>query len=152
VTASFARRGGKAHEPLVGRIVHSALIYWGIVFALGFALGTVRVLVVIPQLGSETLAVALELPLMLAGSWIAARWLIRRKGPFIGVERALIGALAFAILMVAEAALAGIVFDERLSARFASLTTLPDLLGLSGQLVFAAMPLLVGKSPGLDSR
>lgn len=131
----------------MGRIVHSALIYWGIVFALGFALGTVRVLVVIPRLGSETLAVALELPLMLAGSWIAARWLIRRKGPFTTVERALLGGLAFAILMVAEAALAGILFGETLSAWIASLTTLPGLLGLSGQVVFAAMPLLVGKQP-----
>ena len=59
--------------------IKAALAYWGAIFALGFVLGTLRVLWIAPQMG-ETRAVLFELPLMLAASWFAARWLVRRFG------------------------------------------------------------------------
>ncbi len=51
------------------RAVLAGVLYFGLVFALGFILGTLRVLVLEPRLGS-TGAVLLELPVMLAASWL----------------------------------------------------------------------------------
>ena len=47
------------------------------VFVVGFALGTLRVLVVAPRLG-DTVAVTLEAPVMLLASWEFSRRLIKR--------------------------------------------------------------------------
>jgi hypothetical protein len=51
--------------------------YFGLVLALGFALGTLRVLALAPYLG-PTGAVLVELPIMLAASWVLCGWLIAR--------------------------------------------------------------------------
>ncbi|ALL70161.1 hypothetical protein K788_0001490 (plasmid) [Paraburkholderia caribensis MBA4] len=44
---------------------------------IGFALGTIRVLLLVPCLG-ETAAVSLEAPFMLAASWNLSRWSAKR--------------------------------------------------------------------------
>lgn len=134
--------------PGMRRILHLALIYWAIVFGLGFVLGTIRVLVIVPRLGSEGLAVALELPAMLAASWLAARWLIRRWGPLRAVERAFIGGLAFMLLIGAEAALAVTLFGETAAQWFAAQFRMPGLMGLIAQIAFGMMPLLVRGNQG----
>ena len=59
-------------------ILRAAAAYWAAVFALGFALGTIRVLWVIPLVGLMP-ATLIELPLILTGSWLAAGWLVRRS-------------------------------------------------------------------------
>jgi hypothetical protein len=48
-------------------------LYALIVFLIGFILGTIRVLLIVPRLG-ETAAVMLETPVMLAASWFVCRW------------------------------------------------------------------------------
>ena len=55
----------------------AGVTYFALVYAIGFLLGTVRVLLLMPLVG-ETAAVLLEAPLMLAVSWIGARWSSRR--------------------------------------------------------------------------
>ena len=55
----------------------AGLAYFAVVFAAGFVLGTLRVLVVAPHLG-EIAAVVAELPIMLAVSWIICGWLLGR--------------------------------------------------------------------------
>lgn len=120
----------------------AGVVYFLIVFAAGFALGTLRVLVVIPRLG-ELAAVALELPAMLAASWFAAAWVTRsfavpaRRGP-----RLTMGAVAFAVLMLAEFALAVFAFGRTPSAYAETFRTASGLLGLSGQILFALCPVL----------
>lgn len=64
----------EATAPLRAPLVRSALAglaYFTLVFAAGFALGTARVLVLLPGVG-ETTAVLLELPLILTVSWLPA--------------------------------------------------------------------------------
>ena len=55
----------------------AAMTYFAAVFALGFALGVMRSLVVAPLTG-ETAAVAVELPVMIAASWIVCARLLTR--------------------------------------------------------------------------
>ncbi len=80
------------------------LAYVAFVFGTGFVLGTVRVLLVVPAVGVRA-AELLELPLMVAASWLAARWMVRRFA-VTGPGRALrIGLLAGAGLLATEVAL-----------------------------------------------
>jgi hypothetical protein len=121
------------------RVITGAVAYWGIVFAIGFVLGTVRVLWVIPRIGLVP-ATLLELPLILAASWFAAGWLVRRFGLTRAGEALAAGALAFAILMAAECALAGVLTGQTPAQWLTGLRQPHALLGLAGQVVFALIP------------
>jgi hypothetical protein len=120
-------------------ILHAALAYWAAIFALGFALGTVRTLWLAPALG-ELAAVALELPVMLGASAWAAHRLTRRHAIAAPGPALAMGALAFALLLAAELALA-LALGRSAGEWLASLGEPPGLLGLAGQVAFALMPL-----------
>ena len=114
--------------------------YFAIVFAIAFVFGTIRTLWLAPAIGA-TAAVLVELPLILIVSAVAARWIVRScrltRGGTLGA-----GAVAFALLMAAEAGLAVFAFGISLSAWAASLVAMPGVIGLGGQLGFALMPWL----------
>ena len=120
-------------------LVRTAAIYWAVVFAAGFVFGTVRVLWGAAALG-EGLYQAIEIPFMLVLGWVVA-WRLVRRGWIAGEGAALkIGALAFALLMVAEAALGLTLFGETLPHWLANLTHPPRLWGLFSQILFALTP------------
>lgn len=120
----------------------AGLSYFAIVFASGFVLGAFRVLVLTPRLG-ETGALAVELPVMLALSWIVCLWLVRAQAvpPTIGA-RILMGASAFVLLMAAEAGLAVVVFGRSLAQHLAGYRVANAQIGLIAQAAFAAFPLI----------
>jgi len=126
----------------------AGLAYFVAVFAAGFALGTIRVLFVLPLIG-EAAAVAIELPVMLAASWLASRWLIRRFGlPARVLHGLVMGGLAFGLLMSAELGLSVLAFGRNLAEHLDHYRTLPGLLGLLGQVAFAAIPAIqLSRSP-----
>ena len=129
------------------RIVLPALIYVAAVFAAAFALGVLRVLVVAPRLGGLA-AVALEVPVVLGLSWAVAgavlrRWPLPRPG-----QRLAMGGLAFAVLMLAEMVLGITLFGRTMAGILAAMTTLPGLIGLTGQIGFALVPALRGQPRG----
>jgi hypothetical protein len=116
------------------------LRYFAGVFAAGFLLGTIRTLWLAPALG-QLAAVALELPIMLAISWWwCRRLLVGQRHPTS--RRAMMGGTAFAWLMLAEFGLA-LAFGQRPATYAAALLAPPGLLGLAGQLLFAALPLII---------
>lgn len=121
------------------RVGTAAVVYWAIVFALGFVLGTVRVLLVIPRVGLIP-ATLLELPIILTASWFAAGWILRRFAIDSGRDALILGGLAFAILMAAECALAVVLSGETPARWLTGLREPHALLGLAGQIAFAAMP------------
>jgi hypothetical protein len=133
------------------RAVAAGSLYFGIVFALGFVLGVVRTLAVEPAFG-KTLGVVVELPVMLTASWWVCRRLMRRMGVAGIHEAALMGALAFVLLMGAEAAMSVLLFGRTLSAHLALYAEPADLLGLVGQVVFAILPLIVPEGRASTSR
>ena len=119
--------------------VTAGILYWALIFALGFVLGTVRVLWGAEALGESTF-ILVEIPLMLLASWFAARWLVRRYA-IAGIAAALaMGGIAFALLMVAELALAATLPGEGARAWLASLVRVPGLYGFLGQIGFGLMP------------
>ena len=117
---------------MTGRVIRAGAAYFGLVFAAGFILGTLRVLVVLPLTG-ELAAVLMELPVMLGLSWLAAGWVLARMPLWRG-GRAAMGAWAFALLMLAEAALSVLVFGRSLAEHAALWVGAPGALGLAGQI------------------
>ncbi len=120
----------------------AGLTYFAGMFALGFVLGTARVLLIAPVLGAWGATFA-ELPVMLAISWLYCAWLLRRFAvPGAAGARLLMGAVAFILLMVAEVLLGIGLFGRDLPQQVQEMTNGPGLAGLAGQLAFAAFPLL----------
>ena len=124
------------------KAVVAGILYFAVVFAFAFAIGTVRVLLVAPRLG-ETLAVLLELPVVLWASWACCGALVTRLAvsPRPG-DRVMMGGVAFVVLQAAEALVAIFVFGRSPTVYLAAFTTLAGQLGLAGQIGFALIPLV----------
>ena len=119
----------------------TGLLYFLAVFTFAFAMGIARQLVIAPQLGSSV-AVLLEVPIVVAASWIVARRLLRYRSLTVP-ERALMGATAFTLTMASEAALSVIMRGQSVADWAAAVATPLGLVGLAAQLVFAAIPIFV---------
>lgn len=129
----------------MGRALLAGLAYFAIVFAAGFALGTLRAFLLTPALGHLG-AVIVELPVILAISAITARWLVRRLAlPPALAPRAAMGALAFALLMAAELGLSVLLFGRTPGEHWATYGQLPAQLGLLGQVVYGLLPVFVAR-------
>jgi hypothetical protein len=122
--------------------LRAGAVYFAIVFAVGFVLGTIRALVVVPRFG-ETNAVLIELPVMLALSWIVCASLVRRFAvPPRVAARAMMGGVAFALLMIAEACVSMFGFGRTLAEHLSVYQTAGAQLGLAAQVAFALFPVL----------
>ena len=116
------------------------LRYYAIIFGLAFGMGVARTLVVAPRLGA-TVAVLLEVPLIVVASWIAARHLLRHRS-FTQLQNAAMGATGFTLTMVSEVVLARILRGQSAADWAADVMTPLGLIGLAGQIAFAVIPLL----------
>ena len=121
---------------------NAGVAYAVTVFAIGFLLGTARVLLLAPRLGS-TIAVLVEAPIILTASWYVSSFWIRRLA--VGAEirsRTVVGAIAFVTLMILEVMLSISLFHRSIGEYFAGLRSLPGAIGLAAQVCFATFPLL----------
>lgn len=84
--------------------VRAALAYFAAVFAVGFALGCIRVPLLAQHLGERT-AELVELPVMAAACVAIASWRQRRTPALPPRRQLLIGTAALALLLAAECAL-----------------------------------------------
>jgi hypothetical protein len=110
------------------------------VFAFAFAVGTIRVMLVAPRLGTF-LAVVLEAPIVLAVSWRISLWCTRRFSVSRDSRaRILMGAVAFSVLMLLELGFSVLAFGETLDQYFAKYASKPGVIGLAMQVCFATLP------------
>jgi hypothetical protein len=128
-----------------GRVLKAAAAYFALVFAAGFVLGTLRTLWLAPALGPVSAVVA-ELPVMLVWSWLACGFVLRRT-PLPRPEAAVMGGLAFVLLLAAEAVLSTTLGGLTLLQHLALYAEPANQLGLAGQIAFAAFPVLRSVSP-----
>jgi hypothetical protein len=126
------------------QILKSALLYFALVFGAGFLLGTIRVLLVVPRLCVRT-AELIEMPVMIAISFLVARWIIRRfPVPPSTTERIAIGLVALVLLLGAEFTFVLWLQGRTISEYLASRDPVAGTAYLIALGVFAVMPLLVG--------
>lgn len=132
------------------RILLTGTAYVAAVFAAGFVLGVLRTLVMVPLLG-EMAAVLVELPVILAVAWLVCTRILRRW-PLSPAAAVGMGAIAFLLLMGAEASLSTLLAGRSLAQHLALYAQLPHQVGLAGQLAFAVIPWIQARrsqrSPG----
>ena len=128
------------------RTLKAGAIYFLLVFAVGWVLGPIRELWLVPHLG-RTMGSLLEAPLMVIAMILAAGWVLRRLDvPYALNARLAVGLVALGILSVAE--LAGVRWVRGISIQeyLAGYATPSGLISLLLFLLFAAMPSLVERS------
>lgn len=121
-------------------VVAAGVAYFAIIFGAGFLLGMVRIFFLMPRIG-ETVAVIVELPVMLMLSWVIAGWLIARFdiAPRL-TPRLSMGGLAFVLLMLGELGISTMGLGQTLSEHLGRYENISAILGLAGQLIFAMFP------------
>jgi hypothetical protein len=125
----------------VFRATKAGALYAIIVFLIGFILGTIRVLLLVPRLGKTT-AVIVEAPIILTASWFVCRWCVDRIDARRTVPaRSLMGFVAFLVLMLAEVGL-GAVLGRSLMDQLATYRSLSGAIGLAAQVIFAMFPVI----------
>jgi hypothetical protein len=122
-------------------VLRASMLFAFCAFAVGFALGTVRVLFVTPRVG-ELGAVLIEAPLMIVASWLIYRRLVSFLRLNLGwVLAGLLGLRAFIYLQFFEVALFVFMFKRPLGEYTQSFNTPQGQVGLAAQIAFALMPL-----------
>ena len=125
------------------RMLKSGLLYFTLVFAAGFMLGTIRIFWVAPRIGERT-AELLEAPVMLLISVLVARWLVRTLGvPPTFLPRLGMGCIALVFMLVAEFTLAPWLRGISIRQYFAERDPVAATVYYVTLGVFALIPLLV---------
>jgi hypothetical protein len=126
---------------LVARL---ALAYFASVFFIGFLLGVARTLWIAPRLG-ERAAELVELPVMVAASFLVARALMSRAAG-VGIRAAaLVGLAALALLLCAELAVVALVRGQTLADYVASRDPVSGSAYALALLLFAAIPAVISQ-------
>lgn len=122
----------------------AAAAYCAAVFAIGFAAGTIRVLLLVPWLGARG-AELTELPFMVLASWWAARRVCRRLAPRSGRgERLAIGFTALGCLLALELTLAWMLRGASPVEALLDRDLVAGAAYYVALLLFALMPALAG--------
>ena len=124
-------------------LLKASLLYFALVFGTGFILGPIRILWLIPQVGERS-AELMELPLMIAVSYLAARWIVRLFSlPSIRSIRIRVGLLALTLVLISEISLGLWIRGISLSEYFNSRDPVSGTAYYLVLALFAAMPMLV---------
>jgi hypothetical protein len=128
------------------KILQAGGLYFALVFGAGFVLGTLRVLWLVPNVGTR-MAELMEAPVMFVATVLAARWVARRLAiPPAAAIRLAVGCVGLGILLVAEFTVVlwmrGLTMSEYLAGRDPVAGTVYILM----LVVFAVMPLFVARS------
>jgi hypothetical protein len=127
------------------QVVKAGLVYFALVFAAGFVLGTIRTVWVVPRVGTR-IAELMETPIMLVVTILAARWAVLRLAvPSMPSARLRMGCTALVLMLVAEFGfvlwIRGISIRDYLATRDPVSGTVYYVM----LVLFAIMPFLVAK-------
>jgi len=129
-----------------------AAAYAATVFGAGFVLGSVRVLVVAPRIGAR-MAELVELPLMIGVSVVAAGWVNRRLPADTSTAgRLVVGSVALALLLAAEAAAGVAVRGVGVRDALINPDPIAGSLYYFSLALFALLPALRGRRRPHDGR
>ena len=120
------------------------LVYFGLVFGVGFILGFIRVLWVVPRFGDRG-AELIEAPLMLAAIYFASGFIIQRFEASRRVEYLYSGLMALTLLLITEFSvvlgLQGLSIREYMAER----DPVAGVVYAVMLIIFAVMPWLLGR-------
>lgn len=126
-----------------GSSIRAGLVYFALIFLLGFVLGALRTLFVQKgPVNARLIGVIIELPVMLGASWFLCAQLVRRFR--VGAAphaRLLMGGVAFALLLLAEYGVGAVLLGRTPMQHLMQYREASYALGLAGQIGFALIPL-----------
>lgn len=127
------------------RILKAGVLYFAVVFGAGFALGTIRVLWIVPRFGTR-MAELMEAPIMFVITFLAARWVIRRLAlrPTTAT-RLSVGFLALGLLLIAEFVFVLWLRGLTIGGYLATRDPVSGTVYIVMLVVFALMPLFVAR-------
>lgn len=129
----------------LGTTILAGTGYFAAVFAVGFLLGTIRVLFVVPLIG-DSRAELVEMPLMLIAVFLAARWIVLRFNLPVGAAGRLPpGCIALALMLSGEWLVMTFLRNQTFAEYLASRNFLALSMYALSLLAFALMPWLVGQ-------
>ena len=115
--------------------VRAGIFYFAVVFAAGFVFAIARELVLVPMAG-RTVAVLIEVTIMLIVSWIVcSRVVDRLRVPSDRNGRIAMGASAFVFLMIAEFGVAKLFLGWTVAEFFGGFSSRDGVIGLLAQLL-----------------
>jgi len=130
-------------ETTIMQVLKAGALYFALVFVVGFVLGAIRTLWLVPRVGTRT-AELTEMPVMLAVTILAARWtVLRLTVPPMPSARIGMGCIALVLMLVAEF---GFVLSIRGLSIRDYLATRDPVSGAAYYvllIVFAVMPVVV---------
>jgi hypothetical protein len=127
------------------QILRSGILYFALVFGAGLVLGPIRLLWLVPRVGTRT-AELIEMPIMLAVIVVAARWLVHRLAvPADRSSRLGMGVTALVLLVTAEMSLIGPLQGYSLSEYFSSRDAVSGTAYYLSLALFALMPFLLAR-------
>jgi hypothetical protein len=131
------------------QIFINSFIYFFWVFLVGFILGTIRVLFLVPSIG-ERFAELIEMPFMIMAIYYSARYIVNRYSVIKGLfDYIYIGIFALLMLLILELTLVlglrGISLEQYLSSR----DPISGGVYLLSLFIYMLMPLIIAK---IDSK
>ena len=125
------------------QIFEAALVYFALVFGLGFLLGSIRVPLLVPRMGARR-AELLEMPFMLMGIVFTARFVVKQ---FVLLNTILanlsVGLLALSLVLLAEILLVVVLQGGTVRQYLARRDPVSGSVYLILLLIFALMPLMM---------
>lgn len=124
-------------------ILEAGMLYFGVVFGVGFVLGAIRTLWIVPRIGNRKAELG-ELPFMIAVSFLAARYVVARLAiPPTPQPRLELGGVALALMLAAEFGLMLKLRRISLKEYFAERDPVSGTAYYLALLLFAILPLLL---------
>jgi len=125
------------------QVVKAGVLYFALVFAVGFVLGTIRTRWIVPRFGTR-MAELMEMPIMLAVTIVAARWtVVRLSVPMMWSARLEMGCMALVLMLIAEFGFVLWIRGLSIKEYFATRDPVSGAAYYLLLLVFAIMPRLV---------
>ena len=130
------------HTFSLSKTLRAALVYFALVFGVGFLLGLIRVPFVVPRIG-ERYAELAEMPLMFVAIYFASRYVFRRFGEKTDLAGLIaVGVIALLLLVGAELLLAVVLAGRGIGEYISRRDPVSGSVYLVMLTVFAAMPWL----------
>lgn len=128
----------------IRRAAIAGAVYFLLLFALGFALGTIRVLFFVPKFG-QLFAVIAEMPVMLIAAFFICRWAVQHwhVPPAAAIRWGMV-IWFLALLITFETSLSLTLFGRTVDEQWAAFGTPPGLVGLLAQGIASLLPVFIG--------
>lgn len=132
------------------RAIVAATVYFLMLFASGFALGTIRVTIMVPRFGVLASTIA-EVPFMITAGYFICRWAIHNWNVSRASAFRWAMAIWFLVMLIAfETLLGALLFGWSTSEQWATLAAPAGMIGLSAQIITALLPLFVGRDKQVE--